>query len=42
MVNAFNRVHYGLPSGVMTSPNFGRSTSAVQPREIEIGARFQF
>jgi hypothetical protein len=42
MVNAFNRVHYGLPSGVLTSPNFGRSTSAVQPREIEIGVRFQF
>jgi hypothetical protein len=42
MVNAFNRVHYGLPSGVLTSPNFGRSTSAVQPREIEIGFRFQF
>jgi hypothetical protein len=42
MVNAFNRVHYGLPSGVMTSPNFGRSTSALQPREIEIGLRFQF
>lgn len=42
MINAFNRVHYGLPSGVLTSPNFGRSTSAVQPREIEIGLRFQF
>ena len=42
MVNAFNWVHYGLPSGVQTSPNFGRSTSAVQPREIEIGLRFQF
>jgi hypothetical protein len=42
MVNAFNRVHNGLPSGVMTSPNFGRSTSATQPREIEIGLRFQF
>jgi hypothetical protein len=27
---------------VLTSPNFGRSTSAVQPREIEIGFRFQF
>lgn len=42
MINAFNWVHYGLPSGVLTSPNFGRSTSAVQPREIEIGLRFQF
>lgn len=42
MINAFNWVHYGLPSGVLTSPNFGRSTSAVQPREIEMGLRFQF
>lgn len=42
MFNAFNWVHAGLPSGVLTSPNFGRSTSAVQPREVEIGLRFQF
>lgn len=42
MTNAFNRVHYGSPSGVMTSPNFGRSTSAQDPREIEAGLRFQF
>jgi hypothetical protein len=42
MTNAFNHVHYGTPSGVMTSPNFGRSTSAQDPREIEIGVRFQF
>ncbi len=42
MTNAFNHVHYGTPSGVMTSPNFGRSTSASDPREIEVGVRFQF
>jgi hypothetical protein len=42
LTNAFNRVHYGTPSGVLTSPNFGRSTSASDPREIEIGVRFQF
>lgn len=42
MTNALNRVHYGTPSGVMTSPNFGRSTSAQDPREIEAGIRFQF
>jgi hypothetical protein len=42
MINAFNWVHDGLPSGVLTSPNFGKSTSADQPREIEIGLRFQF
>jgi hypothetical protein len=42
MTNAFNHVHYGTPSGVMTSPNFGRITSASDPREIEAGIRFQF
>jgi hypothetical protein len=42
MTNAFNHLNLGPPSGVMTSPNFGKSTSAVDPREIEIGLRFQF
>jgi hypothetical protein len=42
MTNAFNHVHYGTPSGVITSPNFGQSTSASDPREIEVGVRFQF
>jgi hypothetical protein len=42
MTNAFNRTNLGQPSGVMTSPNFGRSTSAENPREIEAGLRFQF
>jgi hypothetical protein len=42
MTNAFNRVHYGQPSGVLSSPNFGRSFSASSPRQIEIGLRFQF
>ncbi len=40
--NLFNSVHLGRPSGVLTSPNFGRSTSAQNPREIEVGLRFQF
>jgi hypothetical protein len=42
VTNAFNHIHYGTPSGVLTSPNFGRSTSASDPREIEAGLRFQF
>ena len=42
MNNAFNRLNYGQPSGVMTSPNFGKSTSALDPREFEVGLRFQF
>ena len=42
MTNAFNKPHLGTPSGVMTSPNFRRVTSASDPREIEVGVRFQF
>jgi hypothetical protein len=42
MTNAFNRPNYARPSGVMTSPNFMRITSAGEPREIEVGMRFQF
>ena len=42
MTNAFNNVNFNLPSGVMTSPNSGLSTSAQDPRLIEIGLRFQF
>jgi hypothetical protein len=42
MTNAFNRTNYGVPSGVMTSPNFGMPTSALDPRQIEVGMRFQF
>jgi hypothetical protein len=42
MTNAFNWTNLNNPSGVMTSPNFGKSTSAESPREIEAGVRFQF
>ena len=42
MTNAFNTVNPGTPSGVLTSPFFGKSTSASNPREIEVGMRFQF
>jgi hypothetical protein len=40
--NALNMTHPGTPSGVMTSPFFGKSTSASSPRVIEVGMRFQF
>jgi hypothetical protein len=42
MTNAFNNINYGPRSAVMTSPNFGLSTSALDPRQIEVGLRFQF
>jgi hypothetical protein len=40
--NAFNRTNYGTPVGVLTSPFFGQSISAYNPRQITIGIRFQF
>jgi len=42
MTNAFNRTNYRPQSGVMSSLNFGRFTSAEDPRQIEVGMRFQF
>jgi hypothetical protein len=42
MNNAFNTVNRGTPGGVLGSPFFGKSTSASNPREIEVGLRFQF
>ncbi len=42
VTNAFNNVNFSPPSGVMTSPNFGLSTNARDPRLVEIGIRFQF
>jgi hypothetical protein len=42
MTDAFNHPNYAAPSGIMTSPNFGKSTSAGDPREIDAGLRFQF
>ena len=42
ITNAFNRPNYSPRSGVMTSSNFGKSTSAADPRELEVGLRFQF
>jgi len=41
--NLFNNDNLGTPSGVLTSPYFGRSTyEAGTPRIIELGARFNF
>ena len=40
--NALNMTNFGSPSGVLTSPLFGKPFSARNPRQIEIGMRFQF
>ena len=42
VTNMFNQVHYNNPSSVMSSENFGKYTSAMDPREVEVGLRFQF
>ncbi len=40
--NAFNRTNFGTPVGILTSPNFGKSISASNPRQITLEVRFQF
>ena len=40
--NALNKPHLGLPSGVMTSPFFGKSYNATSPRTMQVGLRYQF
>jgi hypothetical protein len=40
--NLFNRVNFGQYSGTLTSPYFGRSSSAGPARQIELNLRFGF
>lgn len=40
--NAFNTVNLNNPVRVVTSTNFGKFLGASNPREIELGIRFQF
>ncbi len=40
--NALNHRNFNNPSGVLTSPFFGQSTSAQSPRSVELGIRFNF
>jgi len=42
ITNQFNQVHYNNPASSMSSDNFGKYTSASDPREVEVGVRFQF
>ena len=42
VTNALNRSNLRNVSGALTSLRFGQPTSAHDPREIQIGARFQF
>jgi len=40
--NLLNHTNLGVFSGVLTSPYFGRATSAQLPRRFELGMRFNF
>jgi hypothetical protein len=40
--NLFNRVNYTNFVGVLTSPFYGRATSAQAARRAELGWRFSF
>jgi outer membrane receptor protein involved in Fe transport len=40
--NSFNHVNFNNPVTTLTSPSFGRFTSAATPRTIQIAARFAF
>ena len=42
VTNVFNRVNRTLYVGVLTSPYFGRATSAQAPRRMELGWRYSF
>ncbi len=42
ITNQFNQVHLNNPGSAMSSDNFGKYTSASNPREVEVGFRFQF
>jgi hypothetical protein len=40
--NVFNHRNFNNPSGALTSPFFGQSTSALAPRTVELGVRVNF
>jgi len=40
--NTFNRANLYQPIGDMASPNFGKSTAAFAPRQIQFGLKFLF
>jgi len=42
MYNALNHTQFALPSGAITSTNFGRITAAAAGRTIQIAAKFYF
>lgn len=42
MFNLLNRAHFGLPNRIFGSSDFGRISSANNPREMQFGTRLAF
>ena len=42
LFNAFNQVNFGNPSGVVTAANFGRLTTALDPRLIQFALKLNW
>ncbi len=40
MFNAFNHPNFYAPGQNLTSGNFGQISNALQPRDIQLGAKF--
>ena len=40
--NFFNEVNLGAPNGTLTSPSFGKITSAAEPRILQFGLKYLF
>ena len=40
--NVFNRANFDVPNRIFGSPDFGRVSSAKNPREMQFGARVVF
>ena len=40
--NLLNRANFNLPNRIFGNPNFGRISSAKNPREMQFGVRFAF
>lgn len=42
LFNAFNQVNFNNPVGTVTAPNFGRLTSALDPRLVQFGLKLDW
>lgn len=40
--NTLNHANLQFPNNIVTSPTFGRPTSAADPRQLQVGLRLSF